>query len=51
MKENPPNSNKGEQVTPIYVDLASESDDPHVTEVPSLCMTCHEMVSYVFLVW
>ncbi|KAK3849514.1 hypothetical protein Pcinc_043739, partial [Petrolisthes cinctipes] len=30
-------------VTPIYVDLASESDDPHVTVVPSLCMVCHNM--------
>ncbi|KAK7083732.1 nucleolar zinc-finger protein [Halocaridina rubra] len=30
-------------VEPIYVNLASESDDPHVTVIDSLCMSCHEM--------
>lgn len=35
----------GEEIQPIYVDLASETDDPHVTVIPSLCMACHEMVS------
>ncbi|XP_068249665.1 zinc finger protein ZPR1 [Palaemon carinicauda] len=33
----------GDTVKPIYVDLASESDDPHVTVIDSLCLTCHEM--------
>ncbi|XP_045605260.1 zinc finger protein ZPR1 [Procambarus clarkii] len=33
----------GEEVQPIYVDLASESDDPHVTIVDSLCMSCEKM--------
>lgn len=35
----------GEEVQPIYVDLASEIDDPKVTVISSLCMMCHEMVS------
>ncbi|XP_071535861.1 zinc finger protein ZPR1 [Panulirus ornatus] len=30
----------GEDVQPIYVDLASESDDPHVTVIDSLCLAC-----------
>ncbi|XP_037802193.1 zinc finger protein ZPR1-like [Penaeus monodon] len=33
----------GEGVEPIYVDLASESDDPHVTIIESLCLRCQEM--------
>ncbi|XP_066984816.1 zinc finger protein ZPR1 [Macrobrachium rosenbergii] len=33
----------GDTIQPIYVDLASESDDPQVTEIDSLCLTCHEM--------
>lgn len=32
-----------EELQPIYVDLASESDDPHVTVVASLCMSCDKM--------
>jgi len=28
--------------TPIYVELASESDDPQVTQIESLCTSCHE---------
>lgn len=33
----------GEAGQPIYVDLASESDDPHVTVIESLCVSCQEM--------
>lgn len=33
----------GEKLQPIYVDLASEMDDPQVTVISSLCMLCHEM--------
>lgn len=28
--------------TPIYVELASESDDPQVTVIESLCTSCHD---------
>ena len=32
---------------PIYLDLASESDDPTVTELETVCMNCFEKVSYI----
>ena len=34
----------GEDQRPVYVTLASETDDPQVTVISSLCMNCHEMV-------
>lgn len=34
----------GEEQRPVYVNLASETDDPQVTVISSLCMACHEMV-------
>lgn len=39
-----PSISMGEDVQPIYMDLASESDDPHVTVIDSLCLACHKMV-------
>lgn len=31
-------------IEPIYVNLASESDDPNVTQLESLCMRCRQKV-------
>ena len=40
-------SDKG--LSPIYVELASESDNPTVTQIESLCLQCQENVSFYLL--
>lgn len=32
---------------PVYLDLATESEDPSVTQIETVCFNCMEKVNYI----
>lgn len=38
------------EIEPVYLELATESEDPTVTQIETLCMNCLEKVFFFILV-